>query len=409
MEYYNTYTSSYLEVLKQTRRVYKIKVEILDHWEKVIAEITRFISETDKGQININYQQGTRCSCDLTLSDVNKQFLPSENSWFWYNRKFKLYIGIVNTRNHDVYWWSKGVYITTEASCEQRTVHITGTDKFAIWDGTLGSAMTDVSIQYPVGTTIRQAIQDTLMLDMGNGKPLDPIEPHIDMGYNLYLTQQDLVIDSNAYIGEFFTELASSYSADVYYDFDGNFCFEKLYNDVRVSGYRFLAPQWEYDFRKSFYCNPNVTYDFSGKNVVTVSTNATKIENVSHTSYNYNPHSPLRVDAIGNRMMENQELTYVFCTPKIMEYRCKQYADYLLLQTTMSGATINFNSPIIPHIDVNKTISITDKYFNYEKQLFVIQSLTIPLGAGEMSVSACNITWLPDDTELGKVTSVRRY
>lgn len=406
MEYYNTYTASYIKALKQTRRLYRIKLEILDHWERVVDEITRDLSADTKGSININYQQGTRRSCSLTMVDINRKYLPSENSWFWYNRKFKLYLGIVDLYNGDVYWWSQGVYITQSASSERNSVTIEGVDKFGLFDGTLKTAMSDVKRIVPSGTSFRDLIRDTIMLDMGNGKPIDPIEPHIDKSYNLKSTQAEISIESGNHIGEIFTELASSYSADVYYDIEGRLNFHNLYTNYRISGYKFLAHQWEYNTNKAFYCNPNMEYQFDGENCVTVYTNASSLANVSATVYNRNPQSPLRVDYVGIRMLEPQEITYIYCSQSEMQERCKEYGEYLLLQHTLMGTSISFNSPIIPHMDVNATIGITDNYYGTENQTFVVQSLTIPLGAGEMNVSACNIQWLPDDAELGKITLI---
>lgn len=167
-----------------------------------------------------------------------------------------------------------------------------------------------------------------------------------------------------------------------------------------------MAHQWEYNTHKAYYCNPNMEYKFDCENCVTVYTNASNLVNVSATVYNRNPQSPLRVDYVGMRMLEPQEITYVYCRQDEMKERCKEYGEYLLLQKTLMGTAITFNSPIIPHMDVNATIGITDDYYGTENQTFVVQSLTIPLGAGEMSVNACNIQWLPDDAELGKITLV---
>ena len=406
MEYYNTYTDAYIKALKQTRRLYRVKLEILDHWERVVDEITRDLSNDTKGSINVNYQQGVRRSCSLTMSDVDKKYIPSENSWFWYNRKFKLYLGIIDTYNNDTYWWSQGVFITQNVSSERNSIVVNGVDKFGLFDGTLKTAMSDLKRIIPSGTSFRDLIRDTIMLDIGNGKPIDPIEPHIDMGYNMKKIQSEITIESGSHIGEIFTELASSYSADVYYDVEGRLNFHNLYTNYRISGYRFLAHQWEYDTHKAYYCNPNMEFKFDCENCVTVYTNTSNLENVSATVYNRNPQSPLRVDYLGIRMLESQEINYVNCSQNEMEERCKEYGEYLLLQKTLMGTAISFNSPIIPHMDVNATIGITDDYYGAENQTFVVQSLTIPLGAGEMSVSACNIQWLPDDADLGKVTLV---
>ena len=119
------------------------------------------------------------------------------------------------------------------------------------------------------------------------------------------------------------------------------------------------------------------------------------VQNISYTAYNVNPLSPIRVGAVGVRRMESQEIDYIDTTESDMQARCQQYAVMLLHRQTMVGATLNFSSPIIPHIDVNKTIRITDKYQNIDNELFVVQSVTIPLGAGAMQISATNINWLP--------------
>lgn len=119
------------------------------------------------------------------------------------------------------------------------------------------------------------------------------------------------------------------------------------------------------------------------------------VKNISYTAYNVNPLSPIRVGAVGVRRMESQEIDYIDTTESDMEARCQQYAIMLLHRQTMVGATLNFNSPVVPHIDVNKTVRITDEYLNIHNELFVVQSVTIPLGAGAMQISATNINWLP--------------
>ena len=58
---------------------------------------------------------------------------------------------------------------------------------------------------------------------------------------------------------------------------------------------------------------------------------------------------------------------------------------------------LNFNCPIIPHMDVNKTIGISDSMVGIEDGTFIVQSITIPLSADKMNVSATNINWIPND------------
>lgn len=405
MEYYNSYTEEYLKALSKNILKYKFKIEILDHWERTCGEITRDLSSSNKGTINVNYKQGIRRNCSLTMIDVEKKYLPSENSWFWYNRKFKLYIGLVDTEN--IYWWSQGVYITQSANATQNIVNIEGVDKFALLDGTLKTGILETTYQFPSGCSIRSIILDTLAIGMGNGQPIDPIFPIIDMTYCNQKTCTEFKVDANGSLGDILIELADSYSADIYYNNDGQLVFHNLFADRIVSAYRHLAPQWSYTFDKAYFCAPNFSYQFDGINCVTVCTNTSNLKNVSYTAYNRNPMSPLRIDFVGIKRAEIQEITYIDTAESDMEDRCRQAAEHILLKDTVQKLSISFNSPIIPHLNVNRTISITDEYYNCENQIFVIQSLTIPIGVGEMSVSATNIQWLPDDTEKSGTTYVR--
>jgi len=71
----------------------------------------------------------------------------------------------------------------------------------------------------------------------------------------------------------------------------------------------------------------------------------------------------------------------------------------MLLQNTCMGTSVSFNYPSLPHLDVDNTIELTNEYYKFKKQLFLIQSLTIPLSNGEMTIEATNLQWLPFDTD----------
>ena len=72
----------------------------------------------------------------------------------------------------------------------------------------------------------------------------------------------------------------------------------------------------------------------------------------------------------------------------------------------MVGMTLNFNCPIIPHMDVNKTIQITDQYADIEDGIYVVQSITIPLSGNKMQVNATNINWLPNDMTFSGISEI---
>jgi hypothetical protein len=98
--------------------------------------------------------------------------------------------------------------------------------------------------------------------------------------------------------------------------------------------------------------------------------------------------------------MSDVEIPYVNVSQDEMEQRCKAYADYLLMKEAMRGMSISFSSPIIPHLDVNRTIGITDKRFDLDDETFVVNSITIPLSAEAMQINATRFSWLPDNTTI---------
>ena len=102
MEYYNKIDDRYLNALKQTIIRPVFKIELMDFAENIIGELTQDISTEDSGSISINYQQGVRRSCSLTLINANENLKLTEGKYslgengLWIDTKFKLYIGIKN-------------------------------------------------------------------------------------------------------------------------------------------------------------------------------------------------------------------------------------------------------------------------------------------------------------------------
>jgi len=77
---------------------------------------------------------------------------------------------------------------------------------------------------------------------------------------------------------------------------------------------------------------------------------------------------------------------------------CRSAANYYLRHYSLLGMQLTFNCPIIPHMDVNKTIDVSDSVNNIANGVFVVQSITMPLNSNKMNVNCTNINWLPNDT-----------
>lgn len=408
VEFYDEYNAEYLSALRQKHRRYKVRLELLGYYENVVGEITRDLSRGASGQITINNEQITRRSCNLSLINVGKNYLPSPDNPIWFNRKFKLWIGIVTGKH--TYWWSYGVFFTVKATCDGNTVNIQGVDKGGALDGTIKTGMLDAENIIKRGTTLTNLVKDTLMWNEfsspylrhntgASSYPVDPIKPIVDTKFDSIITQADITINANDYISTLFSSIAEGYGADAYYNTNGHFVFQTMADGNRIDGYRFMARQWDFSDQDEMYSNASIEFNLDGYNVVTVYTNESTLENVSYTATNNNPTSPLRIDMAGIRRMADVEIPYVNVAQDEMENRCKAYADYLLMKEAMDGQSITFTSPIIPHLDVNRTIGITDKRLNLDDATFIINSITMPLSAESMTINATQMEWLSDDIE----------
>lgn len=406
MEYYNRITPNYLRAIKKSYGRYLLKLELLTENETVVGEIIQPISIDSAGQLNINYQQITRRSCSLALINVDNKYAPNQNSWFWYRRKFKLWYGL--SYGEDSWWFSQGVFITNGANGDCHLINIEAVDKGGMLDGTLKYNLLESKYVFEKGSKIAQLVRDTLLLSDGRNV-IDPTPPLIDKIFEDAEIEKEITINENSYIGEIFKTLAETYGADVFYDTNGRLNFTKLVDGDRVDGYRYMGAQYDFSDEDKVYLISSLNYSYDAVNAVTVYTNITAknteentaIENQTYTAYNTNPRSPINVTAIGVRRMESIEISYIDnLSPEEMRDRCKQYADYNLIKHSLPQLAINFTSVPVPHLDVNKTILITDKTKDIESGTYVVQSVTMPLSAGEMNVEATSLDVLPNDTDI---------
>lgn len=405
MEYYGVINSEYLTAIKRPMRIMKIKIEMLDQYDNAIGCLENYMSSTE-GTITVNLTQGCRRSCNISIIDKDKKFLPQQDSLFWYNRKFKIYIGL-KTPFENLYWFSQGVYYTKTATSNGRVINIDGIDKYGMLNGELNTNMCDAQFQVGVsysnskkGTKIVDLIRDTLSLDMGNGFPLDTTEPLIDSIFYNETLYNDIVLEEGSYIGDLFDKIAEMYGSYIYYDVDGHLRMEKIFNDDMPYWYTHLAPEYNFGKINLSEDSLNVVNEFNGINTVTVVTDNTEGFIYSYTAQNLNPLSPVNVNAIGVRRYQDGNYSIPLSTSNNTSpyEKCRQQAQYLLMQSICDNLSINFEYPIVPHINVDESVYLTNEYFGFEMKPFVIQSLNIPLNGEPTTYEVVNIEWLPFDS-----------
>ena len=454
MEYYNKVDDRYLNALKQSIIYPVFKVELMDFAENVIGEITQDISKEDSGSISINFQQGVRRSCSLTLINVNEnlslrkgKYLLNENG-LWVNTKFKLYTGIKIKRfenlppveldyaiqkilfeeeddliydnlgnqlllkengekiEEDIYWFSQGVFLLTDPNVlrdmSKQTITLNGIDKFGIFGSETNFSSTEAVYKIEANSNVREVVKSILNFDKGNSFKLDVKEPYLDPQTKVLvsnelgevpLPQATLPFEINkspeTYFSDILIELANVFACDIYYDTEGRLHLEKGNEKIDMEDFNSL---WDYSDKEPEYFSPQLNYDFKSVfNVVkVVGDNPSSTNLFEVTLKNEDPSSPTRVALLGEKIL------YIESSFCYNLQRTKDFANYMLKKKTMVPLTFSFQSSFIPHLDVNKIITITDDYYKFSQQRFVIQSLTIPLTTKSlMDINCTNTSLIP--------------
>lgn len=139
-----------------------IKVEWLNPDETVDFEFTNALYDINV-DLSVNYQNGSRRTCTLTLNNDRNQFPINFNN-IWFGQKFKLYMGIYIAENTPYYFPQGVFYITNPNEVYQpstRTIKINGVDKWAFLDGTLHGKLSE-TYQTNVDVNLYDATKELL-------------------------------------------------------------------------------------------------------------------------------------------------------------------------------------------------------------------------------------------------------
>ena len=246
------------------------------------------------------------------------------------------------------------------------------------------------------GQKIYDIIKSILLMDKGNGELIDYIDPLLDPLYKDEVLPYDINKSAGSYLGDILIELANILGANIYYDKTGRLVVSSGTTDISYSK---EAAIWDFSDKETEYMDNSLTYDYTNViNSVTVIGNNTNDKIYSYTAENNNVFSPTRISYIGKK-----ELAPIETAMAYNEDRAKDYAEFELNRKSILQSTISFNCSLIPTLDVNRVCTITDDYYGFNTERFIIQSLSFPLTTtSTMQVSASNIACLPyDDTLTG--------
>lgn len=386
---------SYLnDVLKrpQYRTVYRLFV--LNPDETVDYEIPQNDIILNSGNFSENYQSGQRKSVNINLVNENGRYTPNINT-IWVHNKFRFDVGL--EFDGQVYWFPRGIYVlgnpTASHQDSDKQVSLSLVDKFAILEGKPGTL--EATYEIPVDSDIEQAIIGILTLDNGSGYPLD-LKPIIyDSTFKGRKMPYTLSKDAGGTLGEMLLEIGTILNAEIYYNSQGNLCVESI-NETTLDTQK--SALWDYIDTERDYFNAMASYDFENAvNEVHIVGDNINNDIAYAMASNNNPASSLCIARIGRRV------SYINDSNIYSDDLAQQRAAYELRKASILNTTITLNVAFNPLLFVNNLVTITDEFYGFNRERFLIQSISYTIGnENQMTLSCSNIVNF-DENELGLV------
>ena len=375
---------SYLtDVLKRPTIKPRFRLFVLNHDETINYEIPEEDIIINSGNFTENYQNGQRKSVNINLINVDGKYTPSINT-IWVHDRFRFDIGL--EFDGQVYWFPRGIYVLGNPSADHqdsdKQVSLTLVDKFAVLEGKAGTL--EATYEIPVDSDIEQAIMGILTLDNGSGYPID-LKPIIyDRAFKGLKMPYTLSKDAGSTLGEMLLEIGTILNAEVYYNSQGNLCIINI-NETTLDVQK--ASLWDYSDEDRDYDSATANYDFENAvNEVHIVGDNINNEIFSAMAKNENPISPLCIQRIGRR------IEYINDSNIYSDDLAQQRANYELRKFGILKTTMNIQVSFNPLLFVNNLVTITDKYYNLERERFLIQSISYTIGnESQMTVSCSNI------------------
>lgn len=400
MNKYNIIDSLYTTALKSGTVAYCTKIQPLDHWENALGELYADILTDNPPQQTAGSGNAVRRSLSLTVCDDEGKYSPSKDSHFWYNRKFRLWEGV--KVGDDICWQAQGVYYSTRAEEQGGLLTISAVDKFGALNGELniGRCVLPFSTDISGGDIfVADLVRETLALNTG-ALPIDPITPVIDPYFETAKLYADIALNAGQFYGEILTTLANMYGADCYYDRHGRLSFRRKAVYDRPWWYMHKGYAWVFtEDDVNIVEGVRRTTDLKAVNTVTVMSDNTEGEVASYTARNTNPESPICVQNIGEQYPD-EPVVYISIgdtTRQPAGEKCRQYAEYLLLQCTAQLCSEVFTTAEIPHLDVGDLILLRG-------QDRLVTGISIDHGSRLMQLSVCNVAFLPTNDQVEVIT-----
>ena len=434
----------YLKIIKEDFRP-AIKVEWLTPDESVSFEFTNALYNIDI-DLNVNYTNGSRRSCTLTLNNDKKAF-PIDFDNIWIGQKFKLWMGIYLDEKTPYYFPQGVFYITNPTDAYNpgtRTVTINGADKWCYLDGTLHGRLTG-TYQTNIDNDLYSATRELLKLSRfkddfsGTDNKEEMVDPTLPLlspvlkdkttyvlttdterdsekvyyeynktdgtyaeytGSSLegkYIIKPVLacpytaIVERGGTLADVLLEYATILCANIYYDVNGRLVLEPMIDtaeDITDTNKEIL---WHYTVDEKTFLGLTQKHDFEKiHNDFIVLGNIVNGYQFKGRVQNRNLLSNTCVQKIGLRTRDLYEDNQYYS-----DEQCVELAKYYAKTDTILQKSGDISSVTLYHLDVNKLVTVSTPNNNMSKELFLITGFSLS-ASGEMTLNISSVNVLKD-------------
>lgn len=392
-------------LLQRPTRYLHIKVELLNQNDVVIDVLQGYVIS---GNININADSAYRRSGNLKMVIHNNNLIPSPSSKIWFNRKVKIYIGLIDW-NDEIVWFNQGQFVIQNAqidlSSSEKTIELDLTDCIALIDGTLGGNLSHETKIIAQSTTINQALRSVLSslgkvsIDEIKVDGLDALVPY------------DITSDPNSTVYDLVKELLDLYMGyEIFYNVDGYLIIQKIKdrkNDPIVWDFTQNSMNLTINYTtKTDFANVRNAFFVWGRKLDTGETIKWVYKNkyVRNTITERNAITGQQTGDICHVLSENksyvwdngwnlldftvvpefsidkiEERVHVYNDDKIFNIaQAKLRAEYEMKQRSNLAETISLNCVAIYGLDVNQKIRLSIPEIGVDGD-YLIKSISLPL------------------------------
>jgi len=402
----------YINTLK-TDYTSATKIEFLYPDGSVAYSITEDVIQ-DGSTLNVSYQKiGSRRSATLVINNWKRTYELHPDK-LWFGQQIKISMGVLLSDGTE-YLLPQGIFYVSNPSevyyPSERITTFSLVDKWAALDGTVFGYFPDI-YKLTVGNNLYTAINQLLLIDRGNGYPLDNIPPLLSK----QILSKTYQIDSSTYnyidcpytakIGGSYSDVLNEINtmlvSTMGYDAVGNLRVEPANADIE-DNYRPVLWQFSTEDRELLGIRMN-SHPESLYNHVVITGGTLNGHVARGEAMDEDPRSPTSVLRIGKKTSPPEEQSKYYA-----DAQCQELADYRLSQYKKLSTEVTIECSPLYHLQENCLVTIWRDGVDDGYVPYLVSGWSLPIGqTGTMSITASKLS-IPADNRYLAPTVIDFY